>query len=504
MAMTEEADSPGEDEPDDLGLRNLLQADPRWTSRYEGWQVIGRGAFATVVKTYCKDLGADIAVKIFKNLDQEDRRRFQQEVRNAQTLDSPGVVRMYSPFWGSPPWIEMEWVDGPNLKQELQRRAAENEPFSTLEGLDIGIAITEVLREAHDKRIVHRDVKPANILLPRSHHPLVKLADFGIARGEGAGRLTHTGTFPGTPQFGSPESFMGDAPLTAAHDVYSLGLCLYLVFSGNRFPWRVAPDAGMRSWMRLHVHVAPGTARRHVPALDRELDDLILRCLKKKPAKRPSTGDVLERLRQIRARVSAEASVAPTDPSAKRIAANRRVLIAAASGVLLVIAALGARLSGSSRAARSARAARSIGGGDAAPAQCRTERLPPPRRANPPPRARRRISASRRIEDSAGTRDPAEAWTRGPAGRWCRDGQGATQCEFRNGPGNLTDVRLQVATGQERSTSVVSPARWHRGRRRSAPSPISILRFGRARSSSRYVISFKSSAGTQTIRQPLR
>lgn len=220
MAMTEEVDSPGEDEPDDLGLRNLLQADPRWTTRYEGWQVIGRGAFATVVKTYCKDLGADIAVKILKNLDQEDRRRFQQEVRNAQTLDSPGVVRMYSPFWGSPPWIEMEWVDGPNLKQELQRRAAENEPFSTLEGLDIGIAITEVLREAHDKRIVHRDVKPANILLPRSHHPLVKLADFGIARGEGAGRLTHTGTFPGTPQFGSPESFMGDAPLSAAHDVY--------------------------------------------------------------------------------------------------------------------------------------------------------------------------------------------------------------------------------------------------------------------------------------------
>ena len=94
MAMTEELDAHGEDEPDDLGLRNLLQADPRWTSRYEGWQVIGRGAFATVVKTYCKDLGADIGVKIFKNLDQEDRRRFQQEVRNAQTLDSPGRERL--------------------------------------------------------------------------------------------------------------------------------------------------------------------------------------------------------------------------------------------------------------------------------------------------------------------------------------------------------------------------------------------------------------------------
>src|SRR5688500_13740997 len=93
-AMSEEAfEQLPDDEPEDLGLQNLLHADPRWTARYEGWQVIGRGAFATVVKTHSKDLGADIAVKILKNLDQEDRRRFQQEIRNAQTLDSPGVVR---------------------------------------------------------------------------------------------------------------------------------------------------------------------------------------------------------------------------------------------------------------------------------------------------------------------------------------------------------------------------------------------------------------------------
>jgi serine/threonine protein kinase len=503
MAMTEELDGSGEDEPDDLGLRNLLQADPRWTSRYEGWQVIGRGAFATVVKTYCKDLGADIGVKIFKNLDQEDRRRFQQEVRNAQTLDSAGVVRMYSPFWGSPAWIEMEWVDGPNLKQELQRRAAENAPFPTLDGLDIGIAISEVLREAHDKRIVHRDVKPANILLPRSHHPLVKLADFGIARGEGAGRLTHTGTFPGTPQFGSPESFMGDAPLTAAHDVYSLGLCLYLVFSGNRFPWRVAPDAGMRSWMRLHVHVAPATARRHVPALDRELDDLILRCLRKKPARRPSTGDVLEGLRQIRARLSAEASMAAPDPSAKRIAANRRVLIAAAAGVLLVIAVLGARLSSSSRSARpqvqpvqSAEEMRSGSGQD---------RTPPPATAGQSA-GTRPADESRAPDAPRAPQTPAILPKTGgeapPADRVVTV-KGNT-VEFRNGPGNLTEVRLQVATSAARLhvCRIASPL---------APGEETFCSFADFDPEIRpgtklveVVISFKSSAGTQTIRQPLR
>ena len=76
MAMTEEVDSPGEDEPDDLGLRNLLQADPRWTSRYEGWQVIGRGAFATVYEAVQVSLERDVALKVLDPLVARDGRPF--------------------------------------------------------------------------------------------------------------------------------------------------------------------------------------------------------------------------------------------------------------------------------------------------------------------------------------------------------------------------------------------------------------------------------------------
>ena len=313
----------GEAEPDDVGLRNLLHADPRWTSRYDGWQVIGRGAFATVVKTHCKDLGADVAVKVFKNLDPEDRGRFQQEIRNAQALDSEGVVRMYSPFWGSPPWIEMEWVDGPNLKQELQRRAAENDPFPILDALAVAIAIADVLRLAHEKKIVHRDVKPANILLPRSRQPLVKLADFGIARSDDAGRLTRTGTFRGTPQFGSPESFIGDVPASTAHDVYSLGLCLYLDLHEQQVPL----EGGLR---RRHAHLdAPPrpcrsgertSSRPHVGPCARRTCCSVAYERRRRSDHQCSRSS--EELRRIRDRLIADAAVAQlavgTAPTARK------------------------------------------------------------------------------------------------------------------------------------------------------------------------------------------
>jgi len=329
-------------EPEDIGLRKLLEADPRWSSRYEGWFQIGRGAFATVVKTYCKDLGADVAVKVFKDLDQDDRRRFQQEILNARRLDLPGVVRMYSPFWGATPWVEMEWVDGPNLKEELRRRAAADEPLPFPNALDIAIALTEVVAEAHRKRLVHRDIKPANILLPRSRDPLVKLADFGIARAEGSSKMTKTGTMPGTPQFGSPESITGDKPLTSAHDVYSLGLCLYVLFTGYRFPWNIQADAAPRRWFHVHVEVSPKTARLHVPELDRELDDLLLRCLRKKPEKRPKVDDVLATLRKIKARhvAAAATGVAPSRGAGRRATGP---VAAAAVGLVLIAVALAVR-----------------------------------------------------------------------------------------------------------------------------------------------------------------
>jgi serine/threonine protein kinase len=295
-------------EDDDIGssfqdraeaLREVLERQPRWNERYAGWTVLGSGAHATVVKTYSRDLGEEIAVKVFHLLDQH---RFQCEVRNARRLDCPGAVRVYSPFWGSPPWLEMEYVDGPDLRQELERREAERDPFTYLEALDIGIALAEVLVEAHRKKVVHRDIKPANILLPRAGAPRAKLVDFGVSRAEGAASLTLSGAFPGTPKFASPESFVGEEPLGPPHDIYSLGLCLYLLLTNNRFPWQIRDGAGLRFFMGVHVGVPPTSARLLEPAIEPAADCLVRRCLDKRPGKRPAAAVVLDSLRYLQAR----------------------------------------------------------------------------------------------------------------------------------------------------------------------------------------------------------
>src|SRR5262245_19688856 len=102
-------------------LHNLCRADPVWVERYEGWQALGHGSSASVVRTRSKATGGDLALKIFPRLDTEEWRRYQQEVRNAQRLASPFIVKSYSAFpRGTFAWIEMEWVDGQNLRQEIE------------------------------------------------------------------------------------------------------------------------------------------------------------------------------------------------------------------------------------------------------------------------------------------------------------------------------------------------------------------------------------------------
>ncbi|HEX6737325.1 MAG TPA: serine/threonine-protein kinase, partial [Vicinamibacteria bacterium] len=203
-------------------LHNLCLADSLWTERYEGWAELGRGGSAHVVRTFSRATGEDVALKIFHHLTAEDARRFQQEVRSAQRLTSPYIVRTYSAFpRGSLAWIEMELVEGPDLRGELEQRAAEGRPYDLDQGLELARALAAALVAAHEAGIVHRDVKPANVLLPASGRPLAKLGDFGISRILGATRVTATGLLTGTPQFAAPEVAAGEAARPVS-DVYSL------------------------------------------------------------------------------------------------------------------------------------------------------------------------------------------------------------------------------------------------------------------------------------------
>ena len=120
-------------------LHHLCLADPVWAERYEGWTELGRGGSASVVRTFSRATGEDIALKVFHHLLSEDEQRFRQEVRNAQRLTSPHIVRTYGAFpRGRLAWIEMELVPGPDLRHELDRRAQASAPFDTVKALPSG------------------------------------------------------------------------------------------------------------------------------------------------------------------------------------------------------------------------------------------------------------------------------------------------------------------------------------------------------------------------------
>jgi hypothetical protein len=270
-------------------LHDLCRADPVWADRYEGWTELGSGGSATVVRTHSKVAGQDIALKVFLRTAAEDWQRFQSEVQNAQALVSPYIVRTYSPFRrGGIGWIEMELVDGPDLKRELERR---ERPFAVPEALEVGAAVAHALAAAHEAGVLHRDVKPANVLLPLSRRPVAKLGDFGTSRLTGAARITHTGLLAGTPQFVAPEVIAGESAGPAS-DVYGLMLCVYLMLSRNRFPFELAEDGPVAQWLRAHTDapVLPITVfNAEVPPA---VGAMLLRGLAKDFAQRPSAAEV--------------------------------------------------------------------------------------------------------------------------------------------------------------------------------------------------------------------
>ena len=270
-------------------LHDLCRADPVWADRYEGWTELGSGGSATVVRTHSKVAGQDIALKVFLRTAAEDWQRFQAEVQNAQALVSPYIVRTYSPFRrGSVAWIEMELVDGHDLRHELSLR---DRPFALAEALSVGAAVAHALAAAHEAGVLHRDVKPANVLLPRSGRPVAKLGDFGTSRLAGAARITHTGLLAGTPQFVAPEVVAGGSAGPAS-DVYGLMLCVYLMLSGNRFPFEVREDGPVAQWLKAHTDapVLPITAFN--PSVPPHVGALLLRGLAKDPTHRPSAAEM--------------------------------------------------------------------------------------------------------------------------------------------------------------------------------------------------------------------
>ena len=316
-------------------LHQLCLADPVWAERYNGWTELGRGGSASVVRTFSRATGEDIALKVFHHLAPEDDQRFRQEVRSAQRLTSPHIVRTYGAFpRGRLAWIEMELVEGPDLRRELERRALEGVPFDAPAAFAIGAALTQALVAAHEAGVVHRDVKPGNVLLPASGRPIAKLGDFGLSRVAGSTRVTATGLLAGTPQFVAPEVIAGKEATSAA-DVYSLALTLYLVFSGNRSPYEVAPEASPVEWLRVHSEARARPLRDHAPHAPAGVAQLLSEGLAKDPQARPSAAHFGRELRALASGAHTEGGLAVSPPTSRRtvLLAGTAALLAAALSV---------------------------------------------------------------------------------------------------------------------------------------------------------------------------
>ena len=247
--------------------------------RYEIERPLGHGAMAVVDLAHDVELERPVALKrLAENLsrDEELRARFLREGRLAARLAHPNVVRIFDVGEDDGrPFIAMEYVDGETLAELVDR----NGPVPAHEAAELGVQICRALAAAHEAGLVHRDVKPQNLLLGSNR--LLKLGDFGIALGLGGTGLTLAGTVLGTAAYLAPEQARGEE-VTAAADVYGVGAVLYELLTGGP-PRRPASLSELTD--ATEIAPPPGAP----PALAR----IVMRCLAADPEGRPRSAAAL-------------------------------------------------------------------------------------------------------------------------------------------------------------------------------------------------------------------
>jgi tRNA A-37 threonylcarbamoyl transferase component Bud32 len=241
---------------------------------------------ATVWEAEDKVLTRRVAIKVLHpHLAGDDafRTRFRREAVAAAKLAHPHIVTTYDTGRdGDFAYIVMELVEGTTLARLLKNDG----PMPMSKAVDVGVQVADALACAHTHGVVHRDVKPANILLREDGH--VKVADFGIAKAGMGGDLTRTGVVMGTAKYLSPEQVSGN-PADAGSDIYALGIVLYEMLTGS--PPFVGDTELSTAVARLTA--VPGSLRDRRPDIPRSLEAVVLRSLARDPAARYQSADEL-------------------------------------------------------------------------------------------------------------------------------------------------------------------------------------------------------------------
>jgi len=278
--------------------------------RYRVVGKIGAGGMADVYRAEDTHLGRHVALKLLHARFAQDREfveRFRREASAAAGLQHPNVVGVYDRGeFGGTYYIAMEYCEGRSLKDVVARTALAPE-----RAIAIAKQILVAARFAHRRNVIHRDLKPHNVILDDEDN--VKVADFGIARA-GASDITEVGAIMGTAQYLSPEQAQG-RPVTEASDLYSIGIVLFEMLTG-RAPFD--GDSAVAVALK-HVNQEPPSPREFVPELPPELEAVVLKALAKDPAHRYRDADsfikdlevVEERLRQGPVDVESTAVFAP-------------------------------------------------------------------------------------------------------------------------------------------------------------------------------------------------
>ena len=263
--------------------------------RYRLDEVIGRGGMSTVYRGTDLALNRVVAVKVALDPLVEQSpvylARFTREAQSAAAIGHPGVVTVYDAGADGPTrFIVMEYVPGRSLAEILSER--EHKPLEPDEAAGIAAQVADALSSAHAAGIIHRDIKPGNIMVEPDGS--VKVLDFGIARALDGHTLTQTATVLGTSAYMSPEQALGQ-PVDARSDIYSLGCVLYEMLTGEP-PFTAEVSAAV---LHQHVRVEPKPARERNPAIPPALNELVMQMLAKSPKDRPQTAaNVRDRLRQ--------------------------------------------------------------------------------------------------------------------------------------------------------------------------------------------------------------
>lgn len=310
--------------------------------RYEIINKIGTGGMADVYLAEDKELNRRVAIKILHNRYADDTvfiERFKREARSAANLAHQNIVSIYD--WGKDDegyFLVMEVLKGKSLKELIGDRGH----LSESEAIDIAIQVCSALSYAHENRIVHRDIKPHNIIIDDSGH--VKVTDFGIARiSDDGATVTQTGAMLGTPQYFSPEQAQGYIT-GAPSDIYSLGITLFEMLTGE------LPFTGDNpiTIAFKQVHEDPPMPSEFRADISPQVEQIILKTLNKDPENRYATADELSyELKLLRNGDSFGQTIVMSSPIKKPVkktqGAGRKALpwIAVIVILLLAIAGLG-------------------------------------------------------------------------------------------------------------------------------------------------------------------